>query len=88
MDINSVLVKHGIDLTNLKANAENELLKLEPFDDSEYEQRTPYDYLTEVLTAKKEGVYGKALCSDLDDDLGPIQYMNCIITGFDFKTEY
>jgi len=41
MDINQVLVKHGIEVATLKANANNELLKLEPFDDSEYEQRTP-----------------------------------------------
>lgn len=56
MDINYILSQHNIDLNSLKENPEDELLRLEPFDDTEYEQRTPSDYLNEVLDGQKEGV--------------------------------
>ena len=87
MDIHNIIYKHGIDLSALKGNAAHQLLNIETFDDSEYEQRTPQDYLSEVLNGSKDGVYGKALCADFQEEIGKVQYLNCIICGFDSKTD-
>lgn len=68
LNLEETLAKLGINFSsnrltdeNTIINAQESLLQLEPFDDSEYEKRTPNDYLIEVNQGKKEGVQGKAI---------------------------